>query len=94
MLTLNLLANMLERIISELRRRYGEVVIDKIVERKTKFEIYMTMCGRRVKVILDKRNVKVRVYSGLTGMDISLRRVFTREYMKELRMKQRGKESL
>ena len=34
MLTLNLLANMLERIISELRRRYGEIVIDKIVERK------------------------------------------------------------
>ncbi len=94
MLTLNLLANMLERIISELRRRYGEVVIDKIVERKTKFEIYMTMSGRRVKVILDKRNVKVRVYSGLTGMDISLRRVFTREYMKELRMRQRGEESL
>ena len=86
--------NMLSRITRELRYRFGEIVIDKIEERKSKFIVYMRINDRKVKVILSKNEVKIRVFTGLTGMDISLRRIFTREYMKELRMKERGEESI
>lgn len=95
MLSHKLLTKILDRVVKELNMRYsGDVFIDKLIERKSKFEVYMVITGRRVKIILDKRNVKVRVYSGLTGLDISLRRMFIREYNKILRMKKYGEKPL
>ncbi|MET1160420.1 MAG: hypothetical protein ABWW65_05610 [Thermoprotei archaeon] len=94
MLTLNMLVNMLQRIVKECRYKFGETYLEGIKEHKSKFVVFMNIGGRRVKVIVNKNDVKVRVFSGLTGMDISLRRIFAREYEKELRLKKLGEKSL
>jgi len=87
LLTYKLLLNILKRVVVECRRRFGETAVELVKERRGKYEIYMRIGNRRVKVIVSKNLVEVRVYSRLTGMDISLRRIFAKEYEKELRLR-------
>lgn len=85
----------MERVIKELRYRYGETYIERIKERRTKYEVYLKVDRRPVKIIIDKNNIKARVYTGLPGMEISIRRIVVREYRKELeRIRREREESL
>ena len=81
------LINILDRVLKELRQRYNDVYIEGIKERKSKYEIYLNINNKKVKIIVNKYKLNVRVYAGLTGLEISLRRMFLREYDKEMRMK-------
>ncbi len=95
MITPQMLFNILERVVKDLRRRYGDkVFIDKIVEHRSKYVIYMAVNNRNVKIILYKNKISLRVYSGLRGLDISIRRILTRECEKELRMKKNGEKPI
>ncbi|ADI32206.1 hypothetical protein [Staphylothermus hellenicus] len=93
MLSLPRLINILERLLKELRRKYGETYIYRIKEYKSKFKINMIVDKNRVKIIVYKDKVKARVYAGnLRGLEISIRRMLIREYNKEMRLKQRERE--
>ncbi|ABN70435.1 hypothetical protein Smar_1344 [Staphylothermus marinus F1] len=93
MLSLPRLINILERLLKEFRQKYGETYISRIKEYKSKFEISMIVDKNRVKIIVYKNKVKARVYAGnLRGLEISIRRMFLREYDKEMRLKQRERE--
>lgn len=95
MITLQHLIDLLERVIKELRYRYGETYIERIKERRTKYEVHLKVNDRPVKIIIDKNNIKARVYTGLPGMEISIRRIVLREYRKELeRIRRERQESL
>lgn len=94
MLNLDSLMRLLDRFTKIIRSRYGEVIIDKISVYKSKYIIYMTILNSRVKIIIDKRKPSVRVYCGLVGLEKSIRRVLTREYLKILKEKSYGEESL
>lgn len=95
MITLQHLIDLLERVIKELRYRYGETYIERIKERRTKYEVHLKVDDRPVKIIIDKNNIKARVYTGLPGMEISIRRIVLREYRKELeRIRRERQESL
>ncbi len=87
MATLQDIIDIIPGIIKELRYRYGETYVDKIKDRKTKIEIYMIINKRRAKIIVDKYSEKVRVYTGLKGQEIAIRRLFTREIEKQKRLK-------
>jgi len=78
MVTLQDIIDIIPGIIKELRYRYGETYVDKIKDRKTKIEIYMIINKRRAKIIVDKYSEKVRVYTGLKGQEIAIRRVYER----------------
>jgi len=94
MLTRIKLLVILDRLIREFKRRHIEIVVDKIIERKSKYVVLARIMDRNLKIIICKNNVKVRAYSGLTGMDIAVRRVLIREYNKVLRMRSDEEESL
>jgi len=95
LITLQHLIDLLERVIKELRYRYGETYIERIKERRTKYEVHLKVDDRPVKIIIDKNNIKARVYTGLPGMEISIRRIVLREYRKELeRIRRERQESL
>jgi hypothetical protein len=88
LLSLPRLLNIIERVLKELRYKFGEVRIIRIKEYKSKYEIIMIVENNNVKVIIYKDRIKTRVYAGgLRGLEISLRRIFVREYEKELRLK-------
>ncbi|MEM0379900.1 MAG: hypothetical protein QXX35_03185 [Desulfurococcaceae archaeon] len=76
------LFEIIKRFISSARYRYGDVFVEKISIRKSKYIVYMRIMNNRVKVIVNKRRVNVRVYCGLKGLEIAVRRMFTREYVK------------
>jgi len=90
----------LARVMKILRKRFVEATLDRVVLKKTRAEIYMTITGRRVKVVFRVKSkssgedVDVRVFSGLTGLDISLKRLFKREYLSAWRQLKRGEESV
>jgi len=90
----------LARVIKILRKRFVDATLDRVVLKKSKAEIYMTISGRRVKVVLkvksesSSEDIDVRVFSGLTGLDISLKRMFKREYLSAWRLLKCGEESV
>ncbi len=88
MLSLPRLINILNRVLKELRYRYADVYIEGIKERKSKYEIYLCIDNKKVKIIVNKYKLNVRVYAGLKGLEISLRRILLREYDKEMRLKE------
>jgi hypothetical protein len=93
LLSLPRLLNMIDRILKELRYKFGETRIIRIKEYKSKYEIIMVVENNNVKIIVYKDRVKARVYAGgLKGLEISLRRIFMREYEKELRLKKYEQE--
>jgi len=96
LISVNVVNSVLNNVVKILRQRHVEVHVDRVVFRKSKVEIYMNIRGRRAKVILKPsgEGVTVRAFTGLTGLDISIRRIFTREYLKALRLKSRGEESV
>ncbi len=87
MISLQDIIDITANIIKELRYRYGETYAEKFKDRKTKIEIYMVINKRRAKIIVDKYSEKVRVYTGLKGQEIAIRRIFTREIEKQKRLK-------
>lgn len=80
MLTLDHLMEILYRFKLVVKRRYGDVIIDKISIHKSKYIIYMYVLNNNVKVVIDKKRVKVRVYCGLMSLENNIRRILTREY--------------
>ena len=88
MLSLPRLINILDRVLKELRYRYNDVYVEKIKEGKSKYEIYMFVNNKKVKIIVNKYKLSVRVYAGLKGLEISIRRMLLREYDKEMRLKE------
>lgn len=93
MLSLPRLLNIIERVLKELRYRYGESYVYRIKEYKSKFKINMVVDKINVKIIVYKNRTKARVYAGnLRGLEISVRRIFMREYNKEMRLKQRERK--
>ncbi len=74
--------------LKELRYRYTDVYIEGIKERKSKYEVYLRVDNKKVKIIVNKYKLNVRVYAGLKGLEISLRRILLREYDKEMRLKE------
>ncbi len=87
MISLQDIIDITAKIIKELRYRYGETYAEKFKDRKTKIEIHMVINKRRAKIIVDKYSEKVRVYTGLKGQEIAIRRMFTREIEKQKRLK-------
>ncbi len=87
MISLQDIIDITASIIKGLRYRYGETYVEKFKDRKTKIEIYMVINKRRAKIIVDKYSEKVRVYTGLKGQEIAIRRIFTREIEKQKRLK-------
>lgn len=92
MLTLEELNIILENVLREARRRWVEAWVEEIKVSKRKFLVFMVVSNNKVKAIIYRDNIKVRVYTRLKGLSISLRRIFEREYEKYERMKERGKE--
>ncbi len=87
MISLQDIIDITVNIIKELRYRYGETYVEKFKDRKTKIEIYMVINKRRAKIIVDKYSEKVRVYTGLKGQEIAIRRIIRREIEKQKRLK-------
>ncbi len=87
MITLDDLTLILERVIKILRRRYGETYIEGIKIRRGRYEVFIVISENRGKIVISKGNLKVRVYTGLKGQEIAIRRILTREIDKYLRMK-------
>ncbi|OYT38846.1 MAG: hypothetical protein B6U89_05195 [Desulfurococcales archaeon ex4484_58] len=93
MLTINDLLGILEKIFKELRYKYvAEVRIDRIVEHKSKYTVLFIMDNSKIKMIIDKESGKIRVYSGITSLDLTIKRVFKREYDRVMRRKSIGEE--
>jgi len=86
MLSLDDLLIIMNNIVKELRYRYGESYIEGIKVRQSKYEIFINVGGRRGKIIIDKNTIKIRVYTGLKGQEISIRRIIAREIEKYKRL--------
>lgn len=80
MLTLDKLNSILERVLLEARKRWVNAWVERIKVCKGKFIILMVVGESRVKVIVYRGSIKVRVYSRLKGLSISLQRIYEREY--------------
>ncbi len=87
MLTLDDISVILDRILKMLRRRYGESYVEGIKVRRSRYEIYMSIGGAPGKVVININNLKIRVYTGLKGQEIAIKRMFSREIERYLRMK-------
>jgi hypothetical protein len=61
----------------ELKEKYGEASIDKLKYTRSKYIIYIRVNKRNGKIIISK-NCDIRVYTGLAGQDISIKRILTR----------------
>ncbi len=87
MISLQDIIDITANIIKELSYRYGETYVEKFKDRETKIEIYMVINKRRAKIIVDKYSEKVRVYTGLKGQEIAIKRIIKREIEKQKRLK-------
>ena len=95
MLNMEVLEDIIYGFLKEARIRYKEVWIDRIKITSSKVFLYMVVGEERIKAIIYRDNVRVRVYSRLKGLSISLQRIIEREYRKALkRWKREGKESI
>ncbi len=86
MLSLDDLLIIMNNIIRELRYRYGESYVEGIKVRQSKYEVFINIAGRKGKIIIDKNTIKIRVYTGLRGQEISIRRIVMREIEKYKRL--------
>ncbi len=89
MLMLDDLNNILENVLKEARRKWVEAWVERIKVSKRKFIVFMVVSNNKVKVIIYRDNIKVRVYSNLKGLSISLKKIIQREYEKHVRLKER-----
>ncbi|WFO76191.1 hypothetical protein J4526_05000 [Desulfurococcaceae archaeon MEX13E-LK6-19] len=89
MLMLDDLNNILENVLKEARRKWIEAWVERIKVSKRKFIVFMVVSNNKVKVIIYRDNIKVRVYSQLKGLSISLKKIIQREYEKHVRLKER-----
>ena len=94
MLTRAKLMLILDKLTREFKHRHIEIAVEKIIEHKSKYIVLARIMDRNLKIIIYKNIVKVRAYSGLTGMDVAVRKVLIREYNKVLKMRSDEEESL
>ncbi len=92
MLTNDVLEEIIRLVLKESRIKWKDAWVDKIKIGRTKIHIYMHVAGENVKVILYRNRVKVRVYSRLKGLSISLQRIYERIYNRVVRMKEHERE--
>lgn len=85
MLNMEMLEDIIYGLLKEARARYREVWIDRIKITNSKIFLYMIIGKEKVKVIIYRDNVRVRVYSRLRGLSISIQRIIEREYRKVLK---------
>jgi len=78
------LLTLLEKLLKKLRQRYKVVYVDKVKEHKSKYVIYMVVDENKLKIIVDKYRIKARVYCGLKGLEISVKRALLSEYRRIL----------
>ena len=71
-------------IAGEARRRWGGFSIVSVKETQGKVICILVVGGRRVKVIVHRRSYSIRVYSGLAGQEIALRRLLERSLRRRI----------
>ncbi len=78
MITVREVLEALAEIWGEARRRWGEYRVVGVKERRGRIEALLIVGDRRVKVIVNKKTYSIRVYSGLRGQEIALKRMIQR----------------
>ncbi len=81
------LLEILSRIIKELRVKYSGGYVERVKISRSKYTVYVVIGDKRGKIIIDKNGSKIRVYTGLKGQEISIRRTLQREIGKYMRQR-------
>ncbi len=92
MITPDDLLYIMDKVLKELRIKYGDIFIDRIKILQSRYIVYIVVNGRRGKIIIDKNASSIRVYTGLTGQEISIRRIIRREIDRYTRLKRLDRE--
>ncbi len=92
MITPDDLLHIMDKVLKELRIKYGDIFIDRIKILQSRYIVYIVVNGRRGKIIIDKNASSIRVYTGLTGQEISIRRIIRREIDRYTRLKRLDRE--
>lgn len=76
-----------EKVIKFLRRENIEIAMCEIREKTSRYEIFIkphrNITGlRRIKIIVDKRYLKYRVYTNIASFDLKLKKIINREISK------------
>ena len=92
MITPDDLLYIMDKVLKELRIKYGDTFIDRIKILQSRYIVYIVVNGRKGKIIIDKNASSIRVYTGLTGQEISIRRIIRREIDRYTRLKRLDRE--
>jgi len=88
------LLTILEKLLKKLRQRYKVVYVDKVKEHKSKYVVYIVVDENKLKIIVEKYQAKARVYCGLKGLEIGVKRALLSEYRRILERRSVGEKPI
>ncbi|MEM0002271.1 MAG: hypothetical protein QXS24_03065 [Desulfurococcaceae archaeon] len=83
-MNLSTLKYLVEKIAQELRRDNINISTCEIRDKKSRYEIYFRLDENRaelskIKIIINKNELKIRVFTGKTSFDLRLKKLIKRE---------------